>query len=223
MSPVTRGAMTPASWPATFCAPAHRPAARGPASVPVMANIVGVERPKNMPAPPISQTAARGSTTALIAIVKDAPTALVSAKALRTRVVEAPSTDPTIGDGTGNGRRDGIDAVNRRTNPGHLRDGESAGLHEERWQPGHDEVERVVDGEMPECGAPELAAPKDRRIGHRWCGLLCRILKAKRRVTTNQGQSHRNVITPSPTNMTRQPNCAIARPPKSVPSMGPIP
>jgi hypothetical protein len=60
--PVTSGANTPANWPATFCAPAQRPAALGPASVDVTANIAPVEKPKNTPAVPSSQTVTRGST-----------------------------------------------------------------------------------------------------------------------------------------------------------------
>jgi hypothetical protein len=71
-----------------------------------MAKIIGDPRPKNMPAAPISQTAERGSTQALPAMVSAVPKALASMKVLRTRVVEPPRPDLR-----------------------HLRDREAAGLH----------------------------------------------------------------------------------------------
>src|SRR4051812_6360157 len=90
MMPVMSGAIIPDSWPATFCAPAHRPAARGPASVEVTAKAVAVERPKNAPAAPSSHTVDRGSTYAQHAIVSATPRPLVSRNAFRTRVGVAP-------------------------------------------------------------------------------------------------------------------------------------
>ena len=92
MMPVTSGATIPDNWPATFWAPAQRPAARGPASVAVTAKAVGVESPKNAPAAPSStrHTVDRGSTYAEHAMVSATPRPLVSRNALRTRVAVAP-------------------------------------------------------------------------------------------------------------------------------------
>src|SRR6478736_4766018 len=60
--PVTTGAAMPASWPAKFCAPAHRPAACGPDSVAPTAKIIGVDSPKKTPVSPSSQAAVEAGT-----------------------------------------------------------------------------------------------------------------------------------------------------------------
>jgi hypothetical protein len=77
------------------------------------------------------------------------------------------STNPAIGQCARQRSGHGIDAVDRRADAGHLRHGETARFHQERRQPRDDEVERIVDGEMPERRAPELPPTKDGGIGDR--------------------------------------------------------